>query len=189
MRTIPIIVCRLVAAASLIGAIAFATRSAQKRAELEQTRSKADDLAANLTEIARLRAERETAVASAPAEAAVTSDLLAALARNGIPEHVLTQKLAEPEEPIALAAGATNITYARRSVNLTLTPMTLDQLGRFLSAWKTENPAWAVSRIEMSRAGAPSEVSYTVSMRLSATYVKDGPASPPRTAAQSGASR
>jgi hypothetical protein len=87
----------------------------------------------------------------APGVAAKLGDTLASC---GIPTASLADVTPQPDAPVPGASGGARITGLRRQrTMLTLSPVTLPQLGAFLQTWRQRQPDWCVTGIEVSPAG------------------------------------
>lgn len=78
------------------------------------------------------------------------------------------------------------------TARLALEPLTVQELGAFLSAWRNGQHVWSVARIELSaltRDGNTlrTQGQYRVSVTVSASYVDDPPQATPGPAAPAGA--
>jgi hypothetical protein len=76
----------------------------------------------------------------------LTPRISAALAAAGLPASALSSLSPEAESPI----GEGDLKARRTRAVLTLAPVTLPQLGGFLAAWRSREPQWTVSSIELS---------------------------------------
>lgn len=71
------------------------------------------------------------------------------------------------------------------TVRLSLEPLTVQELGAFLSAWRSSQQVWSVSRIDLSAmtvggaAGGAIAGNYRASITVSATYIDELPAAVP----------
>ncbi len=64
------------------------------------------------------------------------------------------------------------------TVRLSLEPLTVQELGAFLSAWRSSQQVWTVARIELSAmvgGGARVQGQYRASITVSASYIDDAP--------------
>jgi hypothetical protein len=102
-------------------------------------------VSAQCSEAARLRR-------SAPAWAlhgrvsGLTPRISAALATSGLPASALASVSPEAESPV----GDADLRARRSRAVVTLAPITLAQLGGFLAAWRTREPQWTVSSIDVA---------------------------------------
>ncbi len=106
-------------------------------------------------EIAALRsADHLTAQHTKPASLATSTGEVLAFA--GLPASVLSS-LSPESEAADRTSGKSGIALLRRRATLTLTPLTLPQLGRFLDAWRQRLDSWTVARIDLEprRDGPP----------------------------------
>lgn len=125
---------------------------------------RADQLAEQLREIDRLSRVRETALPTAPPKDAVTRPLLTALRTAGLAESTLQRQSGGAEERV----GQSNHGFAQREVRAVLGPITLPQLGAFIAAWKSAQPAWVITELTLSHNG-PSD-KYSAAIQFTATY-------------------
>lgn len=89
----------------------------------------------------------------------------------------------QPEADRAIADDRDGLRAS--SVRLTLEPLTVQELGAFLMAWRSMQLVWSVSRIDLSAMmqgngaggglGSPKAGNYRASMTVSATYLDDLP--------------
>jgi len=68
----------------------------------------------------------------------------AILADAGLPRDSLASLSPETQQNLS------NTTLARRRASLTLSPVTLPELGRFLDHWRQAEPAWTVTAIDLN---------------------------------------
>ena len=72
-----------------------------------------------------------------------------AISRAGLQPAALSSL--SPESSVAAGVG-----YRRQRATLVLAGLTLPQLGSFLDAWRTAEPAWVVATLDLSPAPPPS---------------------------------
>jgi hypothetical protein len=121
-------------------------------------RSKAATAQARLREVARdagvinaLRSEVPDAPESDQSRGGLTPRVTTVLQQAGLPANVLASLSPEAESAIATQGG---VRVSRRRATLTLAGVTLPQVGRFLEAWRTSEPAWTPTNIDLSPVGA-----------------------------------
>lgn len=78
-------------------------------------------------------------------EGGLASKVSAAMARAGLPASIL-QSLS----PEAQSAAQGEARVSRRRATLTLAGLSLSQVGKFLDAWRTAEPAWIISGIDLA---------------------------------------
>lgn len=78
--------------------------------------------------------------------AARVADVMSA---SGLPRTALESLSPESERVTPASAGPS---VSRRSATLTLTSVTLPDLGRFLDAWRQREPAWTITSIDLKPA-------------------------------------
>jgi hypothetical protein len=114
------------------------TRASVAAAAYQETRTRLDRLAASPAASATLADDSARTLAARVA---------GALSDAGLPPSTLADLSPERLEPITSGQGPT---VARRRALLTLAPITLPQLGRFLESWRTAEPEWTVSALELA---------------------------------------
>lgn len=80
----------------------------------------------------------------------LTPRVTSALERAGLPASSLASLSPEAESQLA---GQTGLRVSRRRATLTLSGVTLPQVGRFLDAWRSTEPAWTPASIDLSPVG------------------------------------
>lgn len=167
-----------IAVLAVIAAAVFAVRSALVARECERAaRARIASLgtvAAQAAEIESLRATVASRRTGVRPDAGMVGQLSTALGKAGIPTTRLAEVAPEPETGLVSSAAGTNAADLRRqAVRLTLQPVSLPEIGRFLHIWRAERPEWTISGIEVTRAGPP-EVGIEPKLRclitLSAVY-------------------
>lgn len=121
--------------------------SEQECSRLASLRSEAAEVASLHAAAEQVRRDLES---SSPRLATACGGVLAAA---GLPASVLVSL--SPEA--ASAERVETIAVARARATLTLAPVTLPQLGRFLDAWRQRLPGWTATRIDLEprRESAP----------------------------------
>ena len=131
----------------------------------DSARSDAASLAEDLSQISTLKNAQETALASRPADDAVTGPMLGVLNQVGLDSSTLLRQSTGAEQKLA---GPGLDGFARRAVQISLAPMTLPQLGSFIDAWRVQQPAWIISELRLIHAGT--EAQFSVNLTLVTTY-------------------
>jgi hypothetical protein len=129
-----------------LGALGLAgSRAASAHAGASRSLARLEAARASAAEIARLRAAAPPWMAAGRPEAGLSQRLGAALQAAGLPAQALSgvQAQAEPAGPPELRA-------ARLRAGVTLTGLTLPQVGRFLAAWREREPRWTASSVDLS---------------------------------------
>ncbi len=140
------VVCGAIAVGAPIAAWR-AHASAQHSAGFELARLRS--IREKAGEIRRLRSSVETLPEAAAEDEGLATRIPHALASAGVPVASLSS-LTPQSESVSLP-GAGKVTKRRATV--TLTPVTLPQLGAFLSAWRRAEPGWNVATIEVAPDG------------------------------------
>ncbi len=175
MKALPLlwVLCGAVALGGPIAAwrgYAGARRSADF--ELARLRSIRD----KVSEIERLRRSAERLPLAPEGGEGLATRIPHVLASAGVPAASLSS-LAPQSESVTLP-GAGKVTRQRAAV--TLTPITLPQLGAFLAAWRRTEPGWNVATIEVAPDGtSTASPGADLSLRVSMT-IESLSAEPPR---------
>lgn len=151
---------RLIAAIAVLASVGLLAWSASRvvtalgRADAAHTRLTQIQTAA--TELAALEQRQPSASLGKRPERNLSGQIADALAEAGLPPTTLASLTPEEDAPIT-AAPSTNgrpttnsLAYRRQAARLTLEPLTLPDLGRYLSAWRTRQPEWTTSSIQIS---------------------------------------
>ncbi len=87
---------------------------------------------------------------------ALTTAVNDCLAAAGLPASALASLSPAADTPITLGPsasggrGTANSSAVRRRAVLTLAPVTLDQVGRVLGAWREAHPDWTITTIDLA---------------------------------------
>lgn len=124
--------------------------------------------------ITALRAAVPESPADDQARGGLTPRVTSALERAGLPASALASL--SPEAKTQLA-GQPGLRVSRRRATLTLTGVTLPQVGKFLDAWRSAEPAWTAASIDISPAGgkapeAGGDLPLRVVITIEATLVR-----------------
>ena len=153
-----------------IGIVVAGMRSAATATEAaRRDRAMVNDLAADVDELKLLRGHRAwIAPAQRPATGMI-GQVSESLVRAGLSADVLAS-LTPQQEGRGTVVGGTR--YGRQSFRLRMEPLTLPDLGRWLSEWKVWRPQWTVSAIELTpliRAGEQLRPGQRPSLRANLT--------------------
>lgn len=149
------ITCILAAAAILLTLAPHTLRAESlARAELARLRT----ISAQTDELANLRlkvAGQSDTSDSRERNEPLTTTVSSVLAQVGLPASTLESlsaqsATAEPLTTGAITGGTNAPRLYRRRATLALGPITLPQIGRVLSTWRTAAPNWTTARIEVS---------------------------------------
>lgn len=118
--------------------------------------------------------------ASDQRDTTLTARVTAALADTGLPAASLASLSPETRQSLSKNTG-TEVSRSRAS--LTLIPVTLPELGRFLAAWQRDQPAWTVTALELNpQHNAANTVGGDLQLRvvltLETTTVREAPSTP-----------
>ena len=100
--------------------------------------------------IASLRANVSESSADDQASGGLTLRVTKALEHAGLPASSLSSLSPEAESQLFSQPG---LRVYRRRATLTLSGLTLPLVGKFLSAWRSAEPAWTPASIDLSPAG------------------------------------
>jgi hypothetical protein len=167
--------------------------AARDRATSE--RSRAGEVSQRLHEIARLRSSAPAWMVRGKPSTGLTPRISAALSACGLPASAMSSLSPEAESPL----GDRDIKARRSRAVLTLAPVTLPQLGGFLAAWRSREPDWTVSSIDLALqsgngqgAAAGGDLPLRAVLGLETLFVDQPPDAPPPAGAfvsQSGGAR
>jgi hypothetical protein len=141
---------------SLLLAVAPGAQKAEAQAAVRIAEYRG--LARSAEELARLRIADQSGSqpATQEAEPKLATVVIGALGAAGLPASALASLSPESESGELLSnaargaiAGGARPMLVRRRATLVLTPLTLPQLGRFLTAWHERAPQWTLSRIDI----------------------------------------
>lgn len=132
----------ITAAAILIITGARATRAHGHRHDAQTALAAVTQQAA---ELSRLRREARTTSLPPRPDAALAGKVSQALTRAGIPLTVM--------QSLSPEAETSNKGIVRAHATLTLTGLTLPNVGKFLESWRTSEPDWIISNLDLSPSG------------------------------------
>ena len=166
----------LLAVVAVAAACGSAWYASTRSATALSARERAIVLAVNLAQIGTLSSQQETALlASRPTDSLSTS-VRGVLAKLGLPESTLKSLKSSEEGTATLMdfAGSppsNQPSYRRQAVTLDLSPLSPAQAGQFIAAWQASEPAWLLTRLELTHTGSESETRYSARLVLATTYV------------------
>lgn len=100
---------------------------------------------------ARLQQLREMNVEGAATSIPLAQRVNDALAAAGLPQGTLSSL--SPESATMQRATPTGPAMVRKRATLTLAPIALPQVGKFLAEWRTQEPDWSVASVDLSPDG------------------------------------
>ncbi len=89
-------------------------------------------------------------------EGGLATKISAAMSQAGLANAALQSLSPEAQTPLSSETGAK---LSRQRATLTLSGTSLPQLGAFLNAWRTSEPDWFISGIDLSPINAPARES------------------------------
>lgn len=132
---------------------------------------------ADATELFRLRTAAETRIFGEPPAEDFIERVNHALATIGLPSSTANSITREADRGVTgLAAN-----QRRRDMRIELRPISTPDLGRFLAAWNSENPAWSTRQITLRKSAdrRASPEDYHATLTLSAEYTQTSITAPP----------
>ncbi len=123
-------------------------------------------------ELVRLRAgSQAVSLGPRPSEDAF-AEIRRVLTVAGVPSSRL--RSVQPAGERALRSGSLEVQHREQSVRLTLEPVSLAEVGAFLTNWREASPQWAPSTIELASRSRSNEAEgrYTATITLSALYAE-----------------
>lgn len=153
-------VCTVMLAIALArhGSAARALRSADQRLQ---------SVHADAQELLRLRASSPSTAEELPPDDSLMSHVRASLARADLPDTRLSQLSRPPDKPLRSAGnGAEGVSLVTRTEVIVLEPITLPELGGWLSEWRVSQPEWIPTQIDL-RACVGTPAAYSATVHLS----------------------
>jgi len=122
------------------------TRAARAHAERSDARAALTLVTRQANEVVRLRhAAKDSSLPNRP-ESGLAGKVSQGLSRSGLAPSVM--------QSLSPEAESSDKGLVRQHVTLTLAGLTLPQVGKFLDAWRSNEPNWVVSGLDLSPAGA-----------------------------------
>ena len=127
---------------------------------------------ADAEELLALRAQAERIATGHRAPEDVHARLRERLRASGLSTNLIRAYAEEADREIS----GTGPEYRRQSIRFTLSPIELNELGRFLDHWRQAEPLWIPVNIELNRStpargGRNARGSYEANVTIAATYV------------------
>jgi hypothetical protein len=145
---------RVIVLLSLIAGFVMLAWSSKRylgaRAEAVTAGARLELVADQTRELSQLRAQAPPELLRARPAPGLTARIAGVVAVAGLPQSALQNVTPELETLVTTARGGK---YRRMTVRLTLEPVTLPELGRVLSEWRSAEPHWTVSSIDLAPAG------------------------------------
>lgn len=167
----------LICAAAVATAAAQSARWSAARSERMATERALVAASSDARELARLRAASEVRIFGEPPAEDFFDRVGRTLTTVGISPSVATNIVREADR----AVSGTVANQRRREMRIELRPMSPPDLGRFLAAWNTDNPAWTPRQITLrkinDRQSDPGD--YQITLTLSAEYTLTDPRGAP----------
>ncbi len=122
-------------------------RYASARGDLHTATARYASVASNVAEIQRLRGTQATIASAARPQPNLSGQISDTLVEAGLSPNLLTSLAPDPDMPVTIGSSHD---YRRQSARLTLDPLSVPDLGRFLGSWTSAQPEWTVSAITMT---------------------------------------
>jgi len=160
-------VATIVTAVCLIGVAG--SHALRARAESVEHRSELRTVAAHASELVQLR----SLCTDFPArpDGGLASKVASALSRAALVNSVLQGLSPEAQ---TILNGDNGIRLNRQRATLTLANLSLPQVGKFLDAWRTAEPDWIISGIDLSPVNAQGGSSVGTDLPLRAVITIEG---------------
>lgn len=131
-------------------------RAARAEAALDAAVDRHRSITAAAAELRVLTSAAPTVATSAKAQTNISGQVTDALVEAGLAPSLLTTLSPESDSSLPTPANApAAATYRRQAARLTLEPITMPDLGRFLNAWRRQQPQWTVASINVTPASGP----------------------------------
>lgn len=121
-------------------------RYCQARAEATEERSRLALVSRQTSELSALRSSAPSWTLRPRPATGLTPRIGAALSAAGLPASAISSLSPESESPV----GDADLKARRTRAVLTLASVTLPQLGSFLKSWRSLEPHWVVSSLDLS---------------------------------------
>lgn len=126
--------------------IVTGTRAGRAHAERSESRAALTLVTQQANELVQLRHAAKDSSLPARPESGLAGKVSQALSRSGLAPSVM--------QSLSPEAESSDRGLVRQHVTLTLAGPTLPQVGKFLDAWRSNEPNWVVSGLDLSPAGA-----------------------------------
>jgi histone deacetylase complex regulatory component SIN3 len=179
-----IILVLLILATGLLPVTISLRRLAAARESLASAQALLLQTAREAQEIVDLRSQTQTFESRQRPAQDVIAQVNLVLAEAGIPSQHFESLTPEAEAATSATSASAGARLFRQSVRLVLEDLTPEQIGLFLLQWRTSQPIWPVSRIELvhnrSRGTKDDRAAnqYDATVLLTALYVGDAPQAP-----------
>jgi len=179
-----IILVLLILATCLLAVTISLRRLAASREALASAQTLLLQTAREAQEIVDLRSQTQTVESRQRPAQDVIAQVNLVLAEAGIPSQHFKSLTPEAEAATPAASSSAGARLFRQSVRLVLEDLHPEQIGLFLLQWRTSQPIWPVTRIELvhnrSRGAKDDREAnqYDATILLTALYVGDAPQAP-----------
>ena len=167
----PSLVVLVLAAVAVLAVVVGAQRLAAAEAVFDATLLALDEAEADAHRVTALRAAQQVVAENRRPDQDVIRRVNEALAQAGIDQGRFAGL--RPSSDTALA-GQDGPQYRRQNVQVSLSGLTVPEIGAFLAAWAESGELWTPTDIDLTHARtAGDEGRYNMTMMLGATYVAD----------------
>jgi hypothetical protein len=121
-----------------------------RQAALREAETRVADTARTVGEVLTLRTQRERASLRARPQQDLATRLHETLAASGAGTGLLSEVAASSSD--GAAVGASDGRYSLQQMRVSLRSAKLADLGKFLDRWRSTQPLWTVTSVDLSRA-------------------------------------
>jgi hypothetical protein len=173
MKMRPSVILLLVGAAALLVIMLGVRRMHAAGQHLTAAQAMLNQTARDVQRVADLRGKHERIAERKRPEQDVIARVNTVLAEVGIPSNRFGGLRPASDTTLGSPSAANAVQYRQQSVQVTLTELSVGQLGDFLQKWTATQPLWVPTRIELTHARQSdgSDKAYAAQIQLSATYV------------------
>lgn len=144
----------VVASAALLSFAAAGSWLGQKRDALAERESLAQTTADDVRTVLSLRSQRDRATLEPQADANLTKLVRAAMRDAGVAESAFVSLSPEGSGTPLVSATAEGPKYVIRRSSVRLRQLRLDEIGRVVDRWRTSQPLYAVTSVDLTRVTA-----------------------------------
>ena len=168
----------LVLAAAMLILVINSRRLTAAENELDAARKSLNAAMTDAREILQLRAQRQRIAHAEHPTQDVIARINSVIAEAGLPSRCFKSLTPSSNTVINNAGGSASdgtIKYRRQSLRLSLEDLEPPELGRFLTRWRSTQPLWTITSIELAhqRSRNRTDGRYDITIILTALYVAD----------------
>jgi len=171
MRNFPRTAVMLLAGAALAAVPFEVVRYARATRAAAAAVKQQHDVARDAGELIGLRTNQEVVSINPRPKENVYALLSNAVAASGIPLSVLRDLTPEADRAMDAGRDPGQAGLRIQSMRLLLEPCSLAEFGRFAAVWRSEQPSWNFTSIELSHVQGRTDDTYSCRVVMSAMYV------------------